>query len=668
MNRSGFPPVPFFAALAMLAMYSAVCLLVRMAEYGPVIGWDSVHYISVARNLLTGNGFVAANGEHFAWAPLYPMLLAAAGALASVDPRDAVSPLNAVLFGMWVIAAGAWLRQTLDSRFLLVCGCLIAALSPALTLAAAQAGSETAFVLFAMLALTRMDRHLADGGRSSLLWAAVFTGLAWATRYAGVIVAIAAVAALALRRRGSLRDKLGAIAVYSLISAAPFGVWISGNLPVIGSLAFPSQSIAYTWLEAVEVIAGAVGTMLVDPHRLAWRDAGQAFQLTVGGLSLLALATALVAGARRTRVPGAGDDGENSFRLFGGFVVLYVCIYVLTAVAISPWIGSQGRHLFPVYIPLLFSALLAADRYLRRERGRQPETARTTDRSGDGGRFLAAALSLWIAWNAPAHLIDALDGHGTRDGYRFNYRDSEVMRYLRDNPSNDDLYSNAPYVSWANGAPGSGLYLYLPANPGSAGSADASDPRGSLGVLLERAGHGDRVVWMFDNELNHLYDYDDADMRAHVGLRRVADLADGAVFQVNRMFDGETNDRILTALAAEPDVRAIFDIRVRDNRLFYSRTPCARTDTRDRFFVHVFPADDRDLPDDRKRYGFLGLDFDFKRLGVWIDETCAAMIALPDWEVARIVTGQFTGSKRLWEADIPLAEVETGHAGAPSDA
>ena len=660
MNRSGFPPLPFFAALAALATYAAVSLLVRMAEYGPFIDWDSVHYISVAGNLLNGNGFVAANAEHFEWAPLYPMLLAAAGALASVDPRDAVGPLNAVLFGMWVVAAGAWLRRTLDSRFLIVCGCLVAALSPALTLAAAQAGSETAFVLFATLALIRLDRHLVDSRRSSLWWAAIFAGLAWTTRYVGVIVAIASVAALALRRGVSPRDKLGAIAVYSLVSAAPVGVWISGNLLVTGS-------VAYTWLEAVETCAGAVGTMLVDPHRLAQRDTWPAFQLAVGGLSLLALAAALVAGARRTRAPEAGDDGESSFRLFGGFVVLYVCIYAVTAVTLSAWPGVEGRHLSPVYMPLLFSGLLAADRYLRRQRRQQPETARATDGIGDGGRFMAAALSLWIAWNAPAHLIDALDGHGTRGGYMFYYRDSEVMRHLRDNSSDADLYSNAPYASWAAGAPGSGVYLYLPDNPESARPADAGDPRGALGALLERAEHGDRVVWMFDNEANRLYSYDDAHMRAHAWLRLVADLADGAVFQVKKTFDGETNERMLAALTAKPDVRAVFDIRIRDDRLIYSRTPCVSMDTGARFFLHVFPADDSILPDDRKRHGFVGLDFDFKRVGAWIDEMCAAEIILPDWEIARILTGQFADFNRFWEADISLAETGTGHAATPSE-
>ena len=253
-------------------------------------------------------------------------------------------------------------------------------------------------------------------------------------------------------------------------------------------------------------------------------------------------------------------------------------------------------------------------------------------------------------------MIGALEGEGTREGHIFYYRDSEVMRYLRDNPSDADLYSNAPYASYANGAPGSGLYLYLPANPDNARSADDSDPHDLLGAFLDRAGDRDRVVWMFDNDLNHLYGYNDADMRAHAGLRLIADLADGAVFQVKKTFDGETNERILAALTAKPDVRAVFDIRIRDDRLIYSRTPCARMDTRARFFLHVFPADDSILPDDRKRHGFVGLDFDFKRVGAWIDEMCAAEIILPDWEIARILTGQFADFNRLWEADISLAE------------
>ena len=667
MSRSNFPPVPFFAALTALATYVAVCLLVRIAEYGPVTAWDSMEYISVAASLLNGNGFVAANGGRFElWPPLYPMLLAAAGALASVHPLHVVGPLNAALFGLCVLAAGYWMRRTLDSRLLTVLGCLAVALSPSLNHAAVLAFSETAFVLFMTLALTRMDRHLADGGRSSLVWAAVFSGLAWATRYIGVVLVIAVAAALALRRGVPLSDKAKEVAVYSLISAAPVGIWMLRN----GSFAPSGHSLDYPWLEALKGIAGATGALLLDiqPELLAWGKGWPVLHVTLGGLSLFALAAVFVSGARARE---ASRDNGNSLLLFGGFAIFYVCFYVWASIAGKNYHGVQLRHLLPIYIPLLFAALLAADRFLRRGRKRRSGPAAPTARRAGvgrvGGLTLAAALSFWVLWIAPAHLRGTLKGEGTWNGHGFGYRDSEVMRYLRDNPSDAYLYSNAPDAAWLNGSPGAGLYLALPMNRSPfplERSAGDSDPRDLLGLFLKRAWHGDRVVWIFDNAINPLYDYDATDMRVRPELRLVADLADGAVFEVDKTLSGETDEQLSAALAGEPAVPAVFDVRIQENRLIYSKRPCARADTRARFFLHIFPADDNDLPDNRKRHGFVNLDFDFKLVGVAADGTCATVVVLPEWRIARVMTGQFAGDNRHWEASIPFDGVETSRAQA----
>ena len=669
MNRPSFPPAPFLTALAMLVAYVAVCLLVRMSEYGPHFNWDSMHYISVARNLLKGNGFLEADGGRFiTWPPLYPMLLAAAGALTSVDPRNVAGPLNVLLFGLSIFAAGAWMRRTLNSRFLIVWGCVVVALAPSLTLAATKVLADTAFVLFATLALIRLDRHLAEGGRSSLLWAAIFAGLAWATRYVGIVVVVTAVAALAFRRGVPLSDKAKNISVYSLISTAPVGIWMLRNFLIAGQPTGSPRLVEYTWLDAVEGIAGVIGGLLADSDiqlQTRWLTTWSVFHLTLGGLSLLAVAAGLIVSATWARCKRRPGDSGSSFRLFGGFVILFCFFYAWTLVNGYTWHGADLRHLIPVYIPLLFAALLAADRFLHRESRRQPAIARWKGLGTTKGLALTLACSLWILWTAPTHLRGTLAGVGS-----YPALDSEVMRYLRDTPSDTDLYSNAPSVAYFHSVPGDGFYRGLPyyLSPDPFASSD-SDPHETLSHLLERSWHGDRVVWMFNLATNDIYDYDDADLRAHAGLRLVADLADGAVFEVEKILEREEGEWLSGIFVGEPEVRAVFDVRVRENRLVYSRTPCARTDAQPNFFLHVFPVDESDLPDDRKRHGFANLDFGFER-GMWADKTCAAVVALPDWEVARVATGQFVndysklwGANILWEAEIIFGNTRTD--GAP---
>lgn len=669
MNRIGFPPVPFFAALTMLAIYVSVSLLVRMMEYGPTLWWDSVHYISVARNLLKGEGFIAANGGNMAaWAPLYPVLLAAIGALASVDPRDVAGPLNAVLSGLCVLSAGAWIRQTLDSRFLVVWGCLVVALSPALTLISAAALSETMFILLMVLALTHMDRHLSGGGRPSLLWAAVFTGLAWATRYTGVMIVFTLIAALALRRGVSPTDKVKGIAVYALVSAAPVGAWMLRNFLATGRLTAPPIPVDYRWLEAVEDIPGALGSLLTDSMTtlVIWRENWPAVDTMLGGLAIACLAAAFIVSVmeKRGAREGVPLDAAGPFRLFGGFILLYVSVYAWTTIEGHTWHGVQRRHLVPLYIPFLFVFLLAADRFLRSLTQSAGATARWMSAATAGRLTLTVALSFWVAWNAPEHLTGALRGDGTHWGYSFHYRDSEIMRYLRDNPSKAVLYSNEPYRTYIHlykGSSDAGIYS-VPGMRRIGQIVGEVEQRNSLDVLLERAEEGDRVVWFFGHPAS-FYNFDYADMRGRPGLRLVAEHAEGAVFEVDKTYSGGGHEFWTAVLAAEPIASAFFDVYLRENRLIYVRKPCLRTDSLATFFLHVVPVDDNNLEDDRKQYGFANFDFDFRRHGTRFDGTCIAIIALPEWQVARVVTGQFAGDNRFWEADGAVLEVDKTSGG-----
>ena len=150
--------------LAALGILGAALVLARQVNYGVGLTADSVSYISVARSLLDGNGFIQFDGDiYHKWPPLYPLLLAAAS-LGIFDPLTAAGPLNAVIFGLAVFAVGMYLRTRLASRLLLLWCCLAVALAwPSLRLAY-FAWSEMSFILFTMLALMQAERLLSRGG------------------------------------------------------------------------------------------------------------------------------------------------------------------------------------------------------------------------------------------------------------------------------------------------------------------------------------------------------------------------------------------------------------------------------------------------------------------------------------------------------------------------
>ena len=109
------------------------------------------------------------------------------------------------------------------------------------------------------------------------------------------------------------------------------------------------------------------------------------------------------------------------------------------------------------------------------------------------------------------------------------------------------------------------------------------------------------------------------------------------------------------AASTEPVARSVFDVHLADGALLYVKEPCEQADTDARFFLHVVPQSADDLQEDRREYGFNGLDFDFFLNGAWFDGKCAARVPLPDYPAASVRTGQHvSGVRELWSAEFAV--------------
>ena len=111
------------------------------------------------------------------------------------------------------------------------------------------------------------------------------------------------------------------------------------------------------------------------------------------------------------------------------------------------------------------------------------------------------------------------------------------------------------------------------------------------------------------------------------------------------------------ALSAEqPAARDYFDLYVLDSRLLYFRESCAAADTTAEFFLHIVPEDPADLPTERRDAGFAHAGFKFVRQGGHFDGKCLAAVALPDYPIKEIRTGQhIPGQGDLWSIELIAA-------------
>ena len=108
------------------------------------------------------------------------------------------------------------------------------------------------------------------------------------------------------------------------------------------------------------------------------------------------------------------------------------------------------------------------------------------------------------------------------------------------------------------------------------------------------------------------------------------------------------------ALAGEPLARSGYDVHLDGRTLTYLRDGCTDAEAETRFFLHVVPADEGDLPEHRREHGFDNLDFTLATRGARIDGDCVAVARLPDYPIATIRTGQYDDTGALWQEEFAL--------------
>ena len=641
-------PAAFLCFLIALSVLAAALVLAREVTWGPGLRADAVAYVGLARNLLAGEGYTFLSGRpQTNWPPFYPLLLAATSLGGVLDPLDVAGPLNAALFGLTVLVVGSHLHRRLRSRFLAAWAAAALALSIPLATRAWTALSESTFILLIAVTLIQADRFLATGRTPALTWAAIFGSLTFLTRYPGVAAPLTVGLALLCQPRAPRRRRATRIAGVALAAAVPMAAWMLRNYLTAGEFIDHVAARRPPLLSVWDALAGLRHTLWTWSY-LDFLPPGVTYAL----LALLALAAVALpavgrrAAGERERAPFAWQ----SVLLFGGFALLYLALVVVSITTVQqPW---QVRLIVPAYLPLLVAAAFVLDRLLA---GGARRTAKPgTDRARRlPAALLMAVLALWTAGQAVrgAGEIRRLNSDAPYlSFFSLPWAESTIVRHLREHPIGGKVYSNERSVAYLYGGR-TGTWHRLPAQ------------WLRVEALLAAAPDGAYLVW-FDNYRidpvwNMLpFDYGVAQLLAAPGLEPVAVVADGAVFMVNAGYRPPANAHLAAqeALAAgalgEPAARAAYDLYLGGAELVYRKESCRPEDTHARFFLHLFPAADADLPASRRQYGFDNLDFDFAEHGVFTPAgACLAVVTLPGYAegIDRIRTGQWIpGHSLLW--------------------
>ena len=500
-------PDRFTLLLAALAVLGAILILARQVTYGVGLSADFITYLSTAQSLLAGEGFVQIHGwPYWHWPPLYPMLLATAS-LFVFDPYDIAGPLNAAAFGLTLFVAGQYLRRHVRHPFLVLWACLAIMLAIPLTRVASHAISEAPFILLVTLSLVRTSTFLDTGKRSALIWAAAFASLAFLTRYIGVTVIITTLPLLLFQRGVVPLEKAKRIGSYLLVATLPVALWLVRNILVHGRYGGRRNPSPYTLLEVLDKFSSdLVGWVFLYLPSGNVRVAAAALV----GVALLALAVSVGhAFVRSCRKVGNGT-GWHPFYLFGGFALVYLVF--LTAVQVRIALEPLGdRYLSPAYIPLLFAAVFALDKFLGLEPGRKASLLAVT---------LVTTLSLWLAGQVALNVYEIRrnNNEGRGMGMAPVLVNSEILRYIEEHLLAERIFSNATPALYLGTDHAD--YHYLPPKP----------TMRTMRKDIENAAPGAYVAWMDAKQ----YPRHIAVLRQLLGLELVAELSDGSIYRVTR--------------------------------------------------------------------------------------------------------------------------------------
>ncbi|MGH2603678.1 MAG: ArnT family glycosyltransferase, partial [Dehalococcoidia bacterium] len=252
-----FPLPAALVGPALLAVLGAALVLVITARVGPGLTPDSVTYLAAARSLRDGEGYRAPDGEPYvAFPPLYPTMIAALS-LGGIEPETAARLLDAVSFGVVILATGWAVGRITTSTVYAALGAGAVLVSTPVLDSALHIWSESLFTALTMIALGCLVLRSEPRSAGAMAGAWVASALAALTRYIGVVVPLTHAAVELSDRATPVAIRLRRAGI-ALLALAPLLLWLGRNLAVSGTLVGERYPSATSFSENAQATAETI--------------------------------------------------------------------------------------------------------------------------------------------------------------------------------------------------------------------------------------------------------------------------------------------------------------------------------------------------------------------------------------------------------------------------
>lgn len=484
--------------LAGLAIGGVVLVLQSTSRFGPGLTSDSACYLSAAKGLLSGKGFLCFDGSPLVgWPPLFPTLLAIPG-LVGISPVDSARFLNAFAFGLVIFFSGQMFLQSLRIKVLAVLGAVSVLLSFSVLRACVMVWTEPVFCLLVVLFIMQLSCFLNKRKAAAFVLVCVLAAFLCSQRYIGGAFVLAGAGLLiVLMPKKRLVRRLSYAGIFLLASVIPVLLWfmrnyrltstLAGNRPApsftLGQNAVATSEILASWFLPERVVGSWVGVVLTG--------------LAIAGIIIFLF----------YRFKGRTNIRPINLRCAMAIVLVY--ILSLLAIATRESIGTFERLLAPAFVPVMLLVLGTVEKMAM----------------GLGRRLRKESIAKWIAVGVWAlllvypfsHIIKAhrywlQNGVGVYD--TVEWQKSPLIGWLKAHPLTGRVFSNAPAA----------IYLLT-------GSEARMSPRRTddISQLIESGmvRKGDYLVWF--RRIRRPYLFNVPELADIFSLEEIAFVGDGGV-------------------------------------------------------------------------------------------------------------------------------------------
>jgi hypothetical protein len=363
--------------------------------HGPGLSPDAVTYISAARNLAAGHGYIDLTGQaNTTFAPGFPAILAA-GEHLGLGILDGVRLLNAASFGAIVLLTWVLARRHIASRQLALATTAFVAISPALLNVAGKAWSEPLFcvVLLAFIVVVETARASPEQTGRMAAVAGLIAGAGFLVRYAALALIITGMIALIAPGLGlGIRARLSRTAMFALTSALFPALWLVRNANTGAPFVFGPRvaSTESPWHLIVLLLGGVESLFVPATATVLW---------VLVALPVAVLAAAGLRAVLRDRLARLDQPPLGVVPLVA-FVGVYLAFIVLAGKVSGA--SVEARTVMPVYVPVV----LLTGWLLSHVPNTSPWFRRVADRRA-GWVLAGAFLCVYGAWFGQAVWSDA---------------------------------------------------------------------------------------------------------------------------------------------------------------------------------------------------------------------------------------------------------------------